>query len=369
MVTVTFAADGGSPVPAVQTVVSGGYATQPAAMTKGDNTFGGWYKEADFTTQWNFTIDTVTANVTLYAKWIEPAVTETGTFEIKITGIPGSVTANDKYDHIVIGMGQANEMKLDGTNVIAGWSAQTGVSLTIDGSGKNQWFQTYMYEIGGSAKYTGTAGYYDIGLMVTGETNEVLVKGWRNVRLEVNTVTTFAYGDAKDFTSGAGETPKSLTITGISGYTGPVTIVITTIIVDRPEQVAATTSPDRPVEVAVAWGTGTVSGKSVEIPLKALDFESPNCPSFIDKDWQPDRDGEYFVALFKTTPDNIFSATATPDLVLPALVFFTEGNNTSVAWEKFEPINNGGESGDPEEKQQEGGEEGGQPGGTAESTR
>jgi uncharacterized repeat protein (TIGR02543 family) len=38
-------------------------------MTKADSAFGGWYKESANTNQWNFADDTVTANITLYAKW------------------------------------------------------------------------------------------------------------------------------------------------------------------------------------------------------------------------------------------------------------------------------------------------------------
>jgi hypothetical protein len=38
-------------------------------MTKADSAFGAWYKESAFTTQWNFAADTVTAGITLHAKW------------------------------------------------------------------------------------------------------------------------------------------------------------------------------------------------------------------------------------------------------------------------------------------------------------
>lgn len=71
---VTFSVDGGSAVTA-QRVASGGKVTKPADPTKADNTFVDWYKEAAFTTVWNFTSDTVSANTTLYAKW---APTSTG---------------------------------------------------------------------------------------------------------------------------------------------------------------------------------------------------------------------------------------------------------------------------------------------------
>ena len=47
-------------------------ATAPAAAanpTRTGYTFGSWYKEAACTTQWNFTSDTVTDDITLYAQW------------------------------------------------------------------------------------------------------------------------------------------------------------------------------------------------------------------------------------------------------------------------------------------------------------
>ena len=67
--TVTFNANGGTSTPAPQTVVKGGKVTEPVAITKSGFTFGDWYKEATLTNQWNFATDTVTANITLYAKW------------------------------------------------------------------------------------------------------------------------------------------------------------------------------------------------------------------------------------------------------------------------------------------------------------
>ena len=66
--TVTFNSNGGSAV-ASQTVESGDTVTEPADPTKQDYTFGGWYKEDTFTTEWDFEHDTVSGNTTLYAKW------------------------------------------------------------------------------------------------------------------------------------------------------------------------------------------------------------------------------------------------------------------------------------------------------------
>ncbi len=71
--TVTFNSDGGTAV-AEQIVEEGLKAKEPAAPTKANYAFDGWYNGE---TKWNFETDTVTADVTLTAKW---KVTYTVTF-------------------------------------------------------------------------------------------------------------------------------------------------------------------------------------------------------------------------------------------------------------------------------------------------
>jgi uncharacterized repeat protein (TIGR02543 family) len=66
--TVTFESNGGSAV-AAQAVGSGDKVTQPSAPTKAGNVFINWYKEEALTNSWNFYSDTVSADITLYAKW------------------------------------------------------------------------------------------------------------------------------------------------------------------------------------------------------------------------------------------------------------------------------------------------------------
>ena len=66
--TVTFNTDGGSAVPD-QKVEEGKKVSKPANPTKAGYTFVAWYRNSAKTTQWNFDTDTVTANITLYAKW------------------------------------------------------------------------------------------------------------------------------------------------------------------------------------------------------------------------------------------------------------------------------------------------------------
>ncbi|HJK70518.1 MAG TPA: InlB B-repeat-containing protein, partial [Methanocorpusculum sp.] len=67
--TVSFNTQGGSTVPA-QTVSHGGKATEPdPAPVLAGHTLEGWYKEEACTNLWDFNTDTVTDDMTLYAKW------------------------------------------------------------------------------------------------------------------------------------------------------------------------------------------------------------------------------------------------------------------------------------------------------------
>ena len=68
--TVTFDANGHGTAPAAQTVLSGSMATKPADPTATGWTFGGWYKEKECKNAFDFA-ETVTGNITLYAKWVQ----------------------------------------------------------------------------------------------------------------------------------------------------------------------------------------------------------------------------------------------------------------------------------------------------------
>ncbi|WP_408893365.1 S-layer homology domain-containing protein [Paenibacillus taichungensis] len=67
--TVTFDSQGGSPVSNISGVTSGSTIIAPAAPTLSGYTFIGWYKEASYTNAWTYNVDTVTDNLTLFAKW------------------------------------------------------------------------------------------------------------------------------------------------------------------------------------------------------------------------------------------------------------------------------------------------------------
>ena len=68
--TVTFDADGGTPVPDAQTVLHGGKVADPSAsVSKTGFYLDGWYTKDAHTHKWDFNTGTVTRNITLYAKW------------------------------------------------------------------------------------------------------------------------------------------------------------------------------------------------------------------------------------------------------------------------------------------------------------
>jgi len=96
--TVTFDSQGGSTVSS-QTVNHGGKATEPTAPTWGGYIFGGWYKESECTNNWDFNTDTVTSDVTLYAKWTGPV--HNITQDIYYTTIQAAFDAANSGDTIV----------------------------------------------------------------------------------------------------------------------------------------------------------------------------------------------------------------------------------------------------------------------------
>ena len=66
--TVTFNSDGGSAIPD-QTRNYGSIVAEPTPPTKAGSYFAGWYKDTALTLVWQFGIDTVKADIVLYAKW------------------------------------------------------------------------------------------------------------------------------------------------------------------------------------------------------------------------------------------------------------------------------------------------------------
>ncbi len=76
-------------------VEDGNKITKPIDPTKDNFEFKGWYKEQDCINAWNFETDTVSANITLYAKWEEIIVSRIVTFDTQGGSEVADLTVND----------------------------------------------------------------------------------------------------------------------------------------------------------------------------------------------------------------------------------------------------------------------------------
>jgi lactocepin len=87
---VSFNSEGGSALKSVQ-VDNGNLINAPINPIKTGYTFGGWYKNEIYSTKWNFATNKVTANLTLFAKWIKnPAIPQ----NVKLTATYNSIRAS-----------------------------------------------------------------------------------------------------------------------------------------------------------------------------------------------------------------------------------------------------------------------------------
>jgi uncharacterized repeat protein (TIGR02543 family) len=95
--TVTFNANGGTPVPVQQIIASGGKASNPQGMRKEGFNFEGWYKEAAFNNLWDFDNDIVTGNLELYAKWGLPIIVSGVSLAQKLQWLNSNAISNTSY--------------------------------------------------------------------------------------------------------------------------------------------------------------------------------------------------------------------------------------------------------------------------------
>lgn len=68
-ITVTFDTNDGNEIEAIENLVYGNKVTAPTEPKKSGYTFAGWFSDEACTKAWDFDKDTVSADVTLYAKW------------------------------------------------------------------------------------------------------------------------------------------------------------------------------------------------------------------------------------------------------------------------------------------------------------
>lgn len=120
--TVTFNMQGHGMAPANQEIVSGQTATTPEDPIADGYDFGGWYKEAACSHLWNFGVDVVTANTTIFAKWTPIS------YNIEYTLNGGSVTAaNPANYNIETATFTLNNPTKTGYD-FAGWTGSNGTT-------------------------------------------------------------------------------------------------------------------------------------------------------------------------------------------------------------------------------------------------
>jgi uncharacterized repeat protein (TIGR02543 family) len=123
--TVTFHINGGSPADFTQQVQSGGKATLPAPPTREGYTFDGWYKDATYTTKWDFGPGNVTADITLYARR-KPL-----TFAVLLMDMAADAAANTDKTYTLPSSSETYILAITPLT-----TANSPASVTIDGGGR-----------------------------------------------------------------------------------------------------------------------------------------------------------------------------------------------------------------------------------------
>ena len=122
-VTVTFTINDG-PAPAQQVTANGNTITEPAVTPKAGHAVDGWYRENDYTEQWNFAEGTVAENITLYAKWEPIPYTITYNSNGASGAVPNDFTIYHIGDTVTV-LGNTGSLSRTGC-LFAGWNTESG---------------------------------------------------------------------------------------------------------------------------------------------------------------------------------------------------------------------------------------------------
>jgi len=123
--TVTFDSNGGGTVSS-QTVVYNTSATEPVTPTKTGSTFGGWFSDSGLTAVFNFATP-VTADITLYAKWISGSYTAPKA-KVASTDYTGAQAA-----YSAAGTTSGSVIKLLEGTLVENFTADRNITVTLDG--------------------------------------------------------------------------------------------------------------------------------------------------------------------------------------------------------------------------------------------
>lgn len=172
---VTFNVDGGSAI-AQLTVDHGAKAVKPADPTKTNYVFKGWYKEAAFTTEFNFETEVVTAAITIYAKWEYDMTGKVSTefelnggsfsifesnFFIKEAKVSSHALAIYNNPDLYMKKYQTSIFLFDTTLSLkgTGWAHKTGLKRNADG------LYEVMEQVGGSSTSSDDLTRFDMVLL------------------------------------------------------------------------------------------------------------------------------------------------------------------------------------------------------------
>ncbi len=92
--TVTYSTEYGTAPDPVKVFTGSTIPSEPISPTAEGYVFGGWYKESSFENAWDFATDTVDSDITLYAKWYNPATANV----IKLINDIGDLTYDGGVD-------------------------------------------------------------------------------------------------------------------------------------------------------------------------------------------------------------------------------------------------------------------------------
>lgn len=121
--TVSFNVGGGSPVGDVK-VYNGGTISRPADPELANNIFVWWYKDAEMTQKFNFGVDVITSNTTLYAKYVEKT---DGANEFNVT----LINKGKVYDTVLTNNGVLYNLPELGEGFMGWWMSDSDDSAKL----------------------------------------------------------------------------------------------------------------------------------------------------------------------------------------------------------------------------------------------
>ena len=229
--TVKFDSQGGSAVADVS-VLEGTTVSKPVDPAYDDRNFLGWYREVAYTTAWDFQTDSVTENITLYAKWNN-------------TPTVPNYTATAEYNASVSSIVEGTDIDGDSLTYLKGSDPSNGtVTVNADGT----WTYTPNTNYVGSDSFTvtvtdehGDTTVSTVNVTVNAEPNTSPTVGNNSVTTEYNVpvggtvVGTDADGDTLSYTKGSEPENGTVTVnadgtwtyTPNAGYSGSDSFTVT----------------------------------------------------------------------------------------------------------------------------------------------